>query len=257
MEPDPFEVFDAHVHVGAWLTPDFVGRKAFLDEALKVMRESGVTGALVMPTDAADNARLLSDLKGYEVSNKGPKRLFFALWVKPTDLSLRGFIEANAHEIAALKVHPSFNRLPITDKAYAPFLKEASRRSWPVIVHCGRWREVAGYEHVLEVAEKYPDVAFIMSHMGGDSPGLVLGAASEVRLRGLQNLYFGTESIREYWLVGMALDLVGPKRLVFGSDFNLNHPLSFLAVINALGLSKEEKSLILGKNARGLLCRGL
>jgi predicted TIM-barrel fold metal-dependent hydrolase len=40
---------------------------------------------------------------------------------------------------------------------------------------------------------------------------------------------------------------------VFGSDHNLNHPGSFLAVIEALGLSAAQRAAILGGNARRIL----
>ena len=89
--------------------------------------------------------------------------------------------------------------------------------------------------------------------MGGDSPTLVAGASNAIKERKLNNAYLGTESIREPWVVGRAIDTLGADRLIFGSDHNLNHPNSFIAVINALGLSNEEKAQIFGKNAQRLL----
>lgn len=250
---DPFQVFDAHVHVGRWRTPDFVGRESDLADVTRVLRSCGVTGALVMPTDAGDNEGLLKDVAAHQAAPGAAPVLFFGAWVRPGDGSLKDFLEKNSSRIRALKVHPSFNRVPITDTAYEPFLALASRRRWPVVVHCGRWREVAGFEIALAAAERHPAVPFIFSHMGGDSPALVLGAARAICERGLPNAHLGTESIREYWLVARALDLVGPERLVFGSDHNLNHPASFLAVIEALDLAPRERALVLGGNARRVL----
>ncbi len=252
-EADPFQVFDAHVHVGRWLTPDFAGRASDLADVTRVLRSCGVTGALVMPTDSGDNGGLLQDVGAHQAAPGAAPVLFFAAWVRPDDDSLKDFLDENLSRIHALKIHPSFNRRPITDPACEPFLAVAERHRLPVVVHCGRWREVAGYEIALEAAERHPDLPFILSHMGGDAPALVLGAARMVRERGLSNAFLGTESIREYWLVAQALDLVGPERLVFGSDHNLNHPASFLAVIEALGLAPAERALVLGGNARRLL----
>lgn len=251
-EADPFQVFDAHVHVGRWRTPDFAGRDSDLEDVTRVLRSCGVTGALVMPTDSGDNEGLLRAVDGH----RDLPALFFAAWVRPGDDSLHDFLERNRSRVSALKIHPSFNRLPVTDPAYEPLLAVASRRRWPVVVHCGRWREVAGFEIALDAADRHPDIPFVLSHMGGDSPTLVLGAAGAIRERGLANAYLGTESIREYWLVARALDLVGPERLVFGSDHNLNHPASFLAVVEALGLAPRERALVLGGNARRLLRAG-
>jgi hypothetical protein len=246
---DAFDVFDAHVHAGRWLTPDFAGRESSLDQVCDVLDRAGITGALVMPTDAGDNNGLLDAVAG----RVGFPALRFAAWINPSAPGLPGWLEANASRIDAIKVHPSFCRLPITAPAFTPFLEFAREHSLPVVVHCGRWREVAGFELSLERARAFPEVPFILSHMGGDSPGLVLGAVDALGDGTLPNVHLGTESIREYWLVGRAVDALGPERLVFGSDHNLNHPKSFLAVLDALDISPDARALILGGNARRLI----
>ncbi len=249
MAPDLFSVFDAHVHVGRWATPDFAGRASDLADVTRVLAGAGVTGALVMPTDSRDNDGVLAAVKAHA----GPPGLRFAAWVDPADDRAMPFLRDHAADIRAVKIHPSFARRPVTDPGFAPFLDVAQENGWPVVLHCGRWREVAGWELALEVAAARPALPFILSHMGGDSPSLVLGAAAAIRDRGLRNAHLGSESIREYWLVRQALDLVGPDRVVFGSDHNLNHPGSFLAVVDALGLDPAARSLVLGGNARRLL----
>jgi len=245
----PSSIFDAHVHVGKWLTPDFHGRESDLHDVADTLDRTGIEGALAMPTDAGDNAGLLAEMKDY----RGKVDFLFAAWIDPTDTNLNGFLKANAGTIRALKFHPSFSRTPITDDTFRPFLEYAGDNGLPAVVHCGRWLEKAGYELALEAATRYQTVPFILSHMGGDSPGLVMGAANAVSDRRLENVYLGTESIREYWLVGRALELVGPERIVFGSDHNLNHPASFIAVVDALDLPAADRDLILGGNARRLL----
>ena len=249
MTPDLFDVFDAHVHVGRWATPDFAGRDSNLADVARVLSAAGVTGALVMPTDSRDNDGVLAAVNAHV----GVPGLRFAAWVDPADDRAMPFVQDHAHEIRALKIHPSFARRPVTDPGFAPFLDVAEARGWPVVLHCGRWREVAGWELALEVAAARPALPFILSHMGGDSPSLVLGAATAIRDRGLRNAWLGSESIREYWLVRQALDLVGPERVVFGSDHNLNHPGSFLAVVEALGLDPASRARVLGGNARALV----
>ena len=248
-----FQVFDAHVHVGRWRTPDFAGRASDLSDVVRVLQAARITGALVMPTDEGDNAGLLRALAEYRARAGSGPELYFAAWIRPADAGLEEFLDQNVSQIHAFKIHPSFNRLPISDPAYRRYLQRASRDRLPVVVHCGRWQEVAGYEIALRVAADHPDVPFVLSHMGGDSAALVLGAARAIRERGLVNAFLGTESIREYWLVERALDLVGPERVVFGSDHNLNHPASFLAVIDAIALPPQDRARVLGQNARGLL----
>jgi predicted TIM-barrel fold metal-dependent hydrolase len=240
-----FTLFDAHVHVGRWLTPDFAGRETDLADAGRVLDSAGVTGALVMPTDLADNEGLLAAIDHHS----GLPDLLFAAWIDPANPGTMAFLTENSRRISALKIHTSFVRLPVTDPAFAPYLGFAFLMGLPVVVHCGRWREVAGYEHVCDAAERHPGVTFVLSHMGGDSPPLVLGAASVIRERGLANCILGTESIREYWLVRAAIDIVGPRAVMFGSDHNLNHPASFIAVVRAACANAEDEALVLGGNA--------
>lgn len=248
MTRDGIPVFDAHVHVGRWLTPDFAGRESGLDDAAAVLAGAGADGALVMTTDARDNEGALAALRAY----RGPLDLRFAAWADPRDDGLGAWIEARAAAVAALKIHPSFSRLPLSDPSFGPLLDLAERLGLPVVVHCGRWREVAGWEIAVDCAARRPALPFVLSHMGGDSPALVLGAAAAIAERGLANVHLGTESIREYWLVRRALDLVGPARVVFGSDHNLNHPAAFLAVAEAATPDPAARALVLSGNARRL-----
>ncbi len=252
---DAFELFDAHVHVGTWQTPDFAGRASGLDDVRAVLIQAGITGALVMPTDTGDNDGLLDaldDSPGDPAGILGPE-LLMAVWIDPHRPGpTMDFLERANPRIRALKCHPSFARLPLTAPEYRPFLAYARDHDLPVVTHCGRWREVAGWEVALEAAAAFPTIPFVLSHMGGDGPLLVAGAAAAIHERRLSHVYLGTESIREYWVVGRAIDTLGPERLVFGSDHNLNHPGSFLAVIDALHLDAGDRARIMGGNARDL-----
>jgi predicted TIM-barrel fold metal-dependent hydrolase len=236
-------VFDSHVHVGRWRIADFGGHGTTLAETAGILAAAGIRGALVMPTDSGDNAGLLAELDAFD----GPVRFAAAAWAVPDDQALAALVDT--HDFRAIKIHPSFCRVPVTDAAWAPSLEVARSRRLPVVVHCGRWQEMAGYGLLLKAAETWPDVDFVMAHMGGDSPSLVLGAARETVGRGFENVYFGTESIREYWILAEAIGIVGADRVLFGSDHNLNPPAAFRAVIDAIGLSAADRRLVLGENA--------
>lgn len=249
LEDRLFQKFDAHVHVGVWQSPDFGGHGTTLPQTAGVLAASGVTGALVMSTDSGDNQQLVNWLRAYE----GDVEFLAAAWACPDDAGIADLV--SGFDYRAIKVHPSFNRRPVTDPCWIPALKAAADKNLPVVVHCGRWQEVAGYNLLIQTARKWPDVRFVMAHMGGDSPSLVMGAANDVAQSGLTNIWFGTESIREYWLLAMAVRIAGADRVLFGSDHNLNSPASFLAVIDAADLSADEKALILGGNACTLFGR--
>ncbi len=236
-------IFDAHVHAGKWLAPDFGGHSTTLEQTAHVLADAGISGALVMPTDSGDNDGLLSALATY----RGPVRFLAAAWAMP---DCTGFgTELDAGAFAAVKIHPSFCRRPVSDPCWVPAIGAARERGLPVVVHCGRWQEMAGWGILLDTARRWPDVTFVMAHMGGDSPGLVRAAAGAIASGRVGNVYMGTESIREYWVLADAVRTVGADRVLFGSDHNLNAPSSFLAVVRAAGLSVGEQAAILGDNA--------
>ncbi len=238
--------FDMHCHVGTWQTPDFCHRSTGLGDLTTLYERLGFAGALITTTDMADNTGLAHEIEAYS----GPLDLRFAFWVLPANLN-----ELNklAGHVAALKIHPSFLRRPVSDPAFKPFLAMARSMGWPVVVHCGRWQEVAGFELALDTARQWPEVNFVLSHMGGDAPCLVHDTVDRIVRLGIKNVFLGTESIRQFDLVQYAVSRLGAARVVFGSDYNLNSPSAFVHVVLDAELTTEENELILYRNARDLL----
>lgn len=246
-------VIDGHVHVGSWAEVGFAGRATTLEDAVRLYRGLGFAGALVTTTDRADNEGLLAALRAHT----GPPALRLAWWVDPGAPGALERLRAALPEVAAFKVHPSFLRRPVSDPAFAPFLRLAADAGRPVVVHCGRWQEVAGFALALDAAARHPDARFVLGHMGGDEPLLVRATVAAIRARGLRNVWLGTESLRQYWVVQEAAEALGADRLVFGSDYNLNHPAVFRALVDALALSAEDRARVLGGTLNDLVPPGL
>ncbi|HIA01177.1 MAG TPA: hypothetical protein EYN06_08895 [Myxococcales bacterium] len=244
-------IIDGHAHVGRWKESTFSARETHLSDADADFAASGVGGALVMPTDEADNAGLLAAISSR--SGNEPINYRFCAWVDPRDEQNQPWIEANASRIAALKIHPSFLRMRPTDSALKSTYELAAKHSWPVLVHCGRWQEMSSWKFGVEVAQNHPQTNIIMCHMGGDSTDLIEATVDALCGSGPTNAYLGTESIRQYWIVRHAVDRLGASRIIFGSDYNLNYPAAFVAVVDALGLNSDDRSAVLGSNLNGLL----
>ncbi len=244
-------IVDGHVHVGAWNEPSFSGRATSLDDCVRVMRDSGISGALVMPTDQGDNEGLRRAILAHDGVDVA---LRLNAWVAPDDPDNAGWMDRHAEDIAAIKIHPSLLRRKPTDPVFDPFYARAKAHGWPVLIHTGRWQEMSGWPLALEVARAWPEVSFVLCHMGGDSTDLVEGVVSALAAAdGPGNAFLGTESIRQYWVVDHAAKTLGAHRLVFGSDYNLNHPRSFIAVVEAMELSEAERETVLSGTLQGLL----
>jgi len=248
MTPSP--ILDGHVHWGEWKPEREGWPGTSLDGIRTALRRSGIDGAAVMPTDRGDNEALAAALA------PDPDGFHLFAWVDPHDASrTMGFLEEHHGHVAGLKIHPSLERRAVTDAIWEPFLRFAERWRLPVIVHAGRWQEIASWRFCLEAAERHPEAEIIVAHLGGDLPALQQECAREMARRGLPNAYLGTESIREYYSIRYALDRLGPERLIFGSDFPLGWPAAYLAVLDGADPSEEARRLVLGENLLRLVRR--
>lgn len=246
----PAPVLDGHVHWGEW-RPEREGWPGASLAAIKdALARSGIDGAVLMPTDQGDNAGLADALAA------DPSGFHFFAWVDPNEPDrTMAFLEDHAEHVAGLKIHPSLEGKRVTDPAWRPFLDFAECRRLPVIVHAGRWQEMSSWRFCLDAAEKHPDAAVIVAHLGGDLPALQQECAREMARRALPNAWLGTESIREYYSIRIALDLLGPERLVFGSDYPLGWPAAYLAVFDGASPTPEERRLVCGENLLRLIRR--
>ncbi|HKE15868.1 MAG TPA: amidohydrolase family protein [Kofleriaceae bacterium] len=251
-------IIDAHVHVGSWSHADFLGRGATLDQTLAVMTASGVQGCAIMPTDRCDNAGLLAEAAA--AAGRGVA-LWFIAWVRPAEVGAAGgvgradldWVEAHRGQMTGIKIHPSLSRMRVTDDGFAPALDLAEARDLVVVVHCGRWQEMASYRFAVEAARRHPRARFLLAHAGGDTPPLATAAAELVRDERVDNVWFDFAGLREHWVVERNVALIGAERYLMGSDFNLAHPLMYIGAVRGMRLGDEQRARILGENARALL----
>jgi predicted TIM-barrel fold metal-dependent hydrolase len=243
-------ILDGHIHWGVWRPERDGWPGADLDDIRDALRRSGIDGAVLMPTDLGDNDGLAAALAG----NGDPFHLF--AWVDPhRGERTMAFLESNQEIVAGLKIHPSLERLRVDEPGWRPFLEHANARRLPVIVHCGRWQEMASWRFCLDVAERYPELSLILAHLGGDLPALQQECSREMQARALPNAYLGTESIREFYSLRIALDRLGPEKILFGSDYPLGWPGAYLAVFEGTRPTDEERRLVLGENLLRLIGR--
>lgn len=242
-------VLDAHVHVGRWRRPPYEGIATTWESTAVTLRTAGIGGAVVLPVGPTGNASLLAELQ----ASPSDVEAWFFPWIAPGDADALAFAQEHAPSVAGLKLHPSFDGCRIVDDGYEPVLRAAGEQGWPVLLHCGRWQEMAGWELALQAAERHPDVPFILAHFGGDEPHLRRESVRAARSRGLDNVCFETSGAREFWLVRELVDELGADWLMYGSDFNLHHPTTMLAVILAAGLPASTLAAVLGGNLRRLM----
>jgi len=101
------------------------------------------------------------------------------------------------------------------------------------------------------VAREYPDVPFIVPHLGSFADDYRAQVAVIDLLVRMPNVHADTAGVRRFDLLEEAVARAGARKLLFGSDGPWLHPGVELAKVQALGLPPDDEALVLGGN----LCR--
>lgn len=99
----------------------------------------------------------------------------------------------------------------------------------------------------------YPDLKIVCAHWGGGLPFYAL--MPEVK-KAMNNVYFDTAAspfLYSPQIYNQVIDLVGPDKILFGTDYPLLKPGRLLREIESLNLPDETRKMILEDNARNLL----
>jgi hypothetical protein len=107
---------------------------------------------------------------------------------------------------------------------------------------------------VYQTIKAFPETTWILAHWGGRLPfyGLLKKEAPEV----FRNVYFDTAAspyIYRPVIYRVVADMVGPEKIIFGSDYPLLPPSRYLKEMQEAGLPEDWQEMILGKNLEGLL----
>jgi predicted TIM-barrel fold metal-dependent hydrolase len=116
--------------------------------------------------------------------------------------------------------------------------------------------DVMGEVAVVELlAGEYPDVSFIIPHLGSFADDWRAQQALIDPLARHPNVYTDTSGVRRFDLLVQAVRRAGPGKVLFGSDGPWLHPGVELAKVKALGLPPAEEQLVLGGNLLRLIGR--
>jgi predicted TIM-barrel fold metal-dependent hydrolase len=110
-------------------------------------------------------------------------------------------------------------------------------------------------EVVDMLAPQYPDVNFIIPHLGSFTDDWKAHQQVIYQLERYPNVYADTSAVRQFDYLVQAIRRAGPRKLLFGSDGPWTHPGLELHKIRLLGLPPDQEAMILGGNALRLLRR--
>jgi len=240
-------IIDAHAHQGKWF---ILTEKTGLDDILAIMRNYEIEKAVL-----SSSLAIINDLEAgnreLALAMKTRPELFGYLMLNPNymELSLREMARYLPDEkCLGLKLYSEgYIAQPLDCAGHCRFLEvlcEKYPRKNVVLFHC--WHQ--SVSRLLGLARSFPNVKFIMGHMGGTEwMEAVAGAAKA------ENVYLEISS--GYPLrakIEDAVRIAGVEKILYGSDLPLIDPASSLGMVLDAEISEEAKEKILYKNAVGL-----
>jgi uncharacterized protein len=240
-------IIDCHCHAGKGdgLTGPW-DTNAPLERYLKRAAKAGIDRTVLVPAFHSDYAQ--ANRQVAQIIASRPNRFYgFAFVHAERDRGrARAMVQeaVRRHGFRGIKVHRYDARITreICDVARAFAL--------PVLY------DVVGEVAVVELlATEYPDVSFIIPHLGSFADDWRAQLALIDHLVRHPNLYTDTSGVRRFDLLEQAVRRAGPRKILFGSDGPWLHPGVELAKVRALGLSPPEARLVLGGNLLRLMGR--
>lgn len=212
-----FIVNDIHVHVGP---SNDIFKTLPIEKLLEFMKQYDVNEAAVMPFEIQtdlDNQRIIK-------MSKEHNSIHGLYWIQKhrieEDLDILRKELSNG--LIGIKFHGAFERLPITDSIYTPILELISDTKSIILIHCGRFKDGnpesdTSFEHGLTLAKKFSKIKVVLAHMGGNATSIVKKAVNATK--DYHNVFFDTSGISTPYRVEYAVKVIGPDRIIFGSDY--------------------------------------
>ncbi|RMF90713.1 MAG: hypothetical protein D6733_03085 [Methanobacteriota archaeon] len=261
------KVFDANTHIekeplsirvkeldkwGGSADEGPITHYATVQDILSGLSKHGIGGALVMANTVSpdkEDAKAASETVALAI--RGYPNLYGAACVHPySNTAVYDLEEAVESGLSALMLCPDRQGFELDDEALWMLLERVEEMGIPVVLHTQWARDTETYldvETLFDVGSSF-HVDFLLTHMGC---GRDISPVS--KLSDLDNIYFETSHTAPKNIV-RAIELFGPDRIVFGSDFFCNlYPKHELEAILNLDINSSDKERILGRNLEGLL----
>jgi uncharacterized protein len=241
-------IVDGHCHAGRGdrLTAPW-NTDAPLGAYLRRARAAGIARTVVFPPFHGDYATANAELA--RIVHRKPARLIGFAAVHP------GRDAGRVHELVGRAIHRWGFRGVKVHRLDAPATREvcdAARAFGVPLLY-----DVAGRAELLDmVAPQFPDVTFIVPHLGSFADDWRAHQRLIDQLMRLPNVVADTSGVRRFDYLLQAARRAGAAKLLFGSDGPWLHPALELQKVRLLGLPPAQEALVLGGNLLRILRAG-
>jgi uncharacterized protein len=157
----------------------------------------------------------------------------------------------------------AFYRREMTSRdigAVKPILTQMGKKGIPLLLHVNETlghsypgKGVTPLERFYDLIVSFPNLSIVLAHWGGGLPFYEL--MPEVA-KAMANVYYDTAASPYLYsknIYAVVREIVGIKKILFGSDFPLLSPRKYFQELEGSGLPKDDQSKILGLNLSSLL----
>jgi predicted TIM-barrel fold metal-dependent hydrolase len=241
-------IIDFHTHVDhaevyGWFDPP--------EKLIPLLDDAGIDRAVVMtyvdvPGPKADAVEYVADAVA-----RYPDRLIGFVRLDPNGRDVaRAILDRAVLELGfrGVKLHPTTTLAHPAADPTIELLERCAELGVPVLFHCGD-DPYTTPQAIEAAAARVPACSIVMGHMGGyfHVDDAIAAAARQ------PNLYLETSAMPYPPRIGEAVWLLGPGRVLFGSDGPGCNPSLEVGKIRLLGLGTDVERRVLGGNAARLL----
>lgn len=256
-------IIDTHVHVGKILKFD-MPKEMVLDS----MEKYKIDYSLVSTIDSSEvdfnqilipkelqRGQVEANQEVINFANNNKSKIGVLLWGKPnTEGATKDFeqlIIDNRDIVYGIKIHPFHSKVSFDDKRVEEYIKLAEKYKLTMVSHTAG-DECSKPQKVYNMALKYPNVKFVMVHMGLETDN----EEAINLIAKLPNLYGDTTWVDPKNAIKM-INLCGDDKLMFGTDNPIDgidtyaHPTICSVYLNKFKdmVSNEVYEKVMYKNA--------
>lgn len=245
-------IIDAHYHIPQdWSQPSQVARLLRIASRFDIGWLAVCMGRTFQARPTVEEVREANDYV-LSLMQAWPERIAGYCYLNPR-LGRRSLAEMDRCLDAGMRGVKLWIACPCDAPHVYPIVERAIQRDVPILQHT--WKKTGGNEpdestprHMARLAERYPRAKLIMAHAGG---------AWEYGIKAIRhcpNVTIDTSGGNPtQGLLEMALQDLGPDRILYGSDGTMRGFASQLAKIDGVRLDRATRRRILCDNAARLL----
>ncbi|MBU2602353.1 MAG: amidohydrolase family protein [Actinobacteria bacterium] len=241
-------IIDGHVHMGVGL----YGRSVTAETAISRMDASGIEACIAFPAKPRTYSLAEANSNVAAAQLKYAGRIFGLARVDPWqgDAAIVELERAcDELSLKGIALDPSEENFQINSRLVDPIIQFALEMDLPVVVE-GGYPHVSHPLQIADLAARFPDVTFVMTHGGElDLSGFTRRDAHTAMCL-CPNLVMGTSGLCSHERLVSTVDQLGAERVMFESHLPvMDERLELLRVTKA-AISDAARELALGGNAR-------